>query len=116
MGEGGRGRPTGTVNVELFRTALERLRELNLVSYQMWVLAGLADWWAAEGRLEDAARILGFLDRHDPGGNQSVADLRAHAAELVDVHTEAAAWRAHGAACARDEVIRRCLDDLRDQT
>ena len=81
----------------------------------MWVLTGLADWWAAAGRLEEAAWILGFLDRHDPGGNQSVADLRAHAAELVDANGEATAWRAEGAGRARDELIRYCLDRLRDQ-
>lgn len=98
--------------VGLFRDILTRLRELRIVSYQYWALSGLAHWLATQDRVEqaeDAARILGFLDRANPNGNQSVADLRAEAAQLVDAHPAAPRWRAEGAAMTRDQVMERCL-------
>ena len=75
-------------------------------------MTGLADWWAATDQIDQAARVIGFLDHHDPGGHQTVADLRAHATEAVDAHPDAAAWRAEGAAMTRDEIVAYCLERL----
>jgi predicted ATPase/class 3 adenylate cyclase len=96
----------------LFRDALGRLQRFRLVSYQHWTLTALADWWAGTGQREEAAQILGYLDRNDAGGNQSVADMRARAAAVVDADPRAAAWRKRGAELTRDGLVNTCIERL----
>jgi hypothetical protein len=96
----------------LLLDALQRLEALHLRSYALWAAAGVADWWVRCGRIEEAAHVIGFLDRHDPGGYQSVADLRDHATRMVDAHAGADEWRRRGAAMSRDEILRYCVERL----
>ena len=95
---------------EMFHEAITRLRIQVGVLY--WALTGLADWWASTGETERAGRVIGFLDHQDPHGHPTVADLRGHAAWLVEQDHRASTWRAVGAVMSRDEMVEYCLEQL----
>ena len=51
----------------LYLRAIDRIELLNLPNFLHLVLAGLAEWWARQGRIEDAARIVGYPAPARPG-------------------------------------------------
>ena len=97
---------------EQFRTAIARLHEGRFFVFEYVALTGLAAWWADTGHLDGAACVLGFLERHDPIGNQRVADLRRRAVELIDADPTVGLSRAEGGAMSADEIVDYCLDRL----
>ncbi|MFN0030488.1 MAG: ATP-binding protein [Acidimicrobiales bacterium] len=96
----------------LFHDALVRMHEVRVTNYQYWLLSAIAHWWATHGRVPDAARVIGYLDRHDPEGNQMVADLRAEATALVAAEPTGPRLGAEGAAMTNNELIQFCLEAL----
>ena len=93
--------------------ALRRLRALGVAApHTYWALTGLAALWADSGHLDDAAVIVGFLDGNDPGGNESIADVRERVTALVDARPDTQQLRAGGAAMARDEIVVWCIERL----
>ena len=96
----------------LFHATLLRMHEIGVTNYQHWLLSAIAHWWATHDQLADAARIIGYLERHDPDGNQMVAEMRAEAAALVNAHPDGARLSAEGAAMTNDELIQYCLETL----
>ena len=103
---------SGDEPADTFYMAIDRLDAINARGFLSWAFTGLAHWWATIGNIDHAARIVGFLDANDAGGNQTVADLRGHATELVDAQPDTAEARAEGAAMTCDEIVRYCLDRL----
>ena len=98
----------------IFRDTLGRLYA-NKVWSRTWMLGGgLAEWWASTGRINGAAVLVGFLDRHDPDPVVLVAEQRVRARSIVDAHTESSQLLAEGAAMSRDEIVAYCLDRLSD--
>ena len=102
---------------EMFREAVMSLPLQAAILY--WALTGLAGWWASIGDITRAAHVIGFLDRYDPTGHPTVADLRGHATdlrghatELVHQHPDAALWRSEGASMGREEMVEYCLQQL----
>ncbi len=77
-------------------------------------ITGTGAWAARCGRAADAARILGFLDRHDPGGWQTIADVRDGLNVYVAGRTDPGPWLAEGAAMTRDQMVAFCLDLLKE--
>ena len=105
---------TGEDPAGLYVEAITRLHALHAGSYLSWAFTGLADWWAHNGRVHDAATIIGYLDQNYPGGNQTYADVRESATRAVDAEPEATAWREAGARLETDEIVAYCLDRLDD--
>ena len=62
---------------ELLELALERsVRSMWAVSRCGCRRRGIAHLLATRGAIDDAGRLVGFLDEHDPGRYQPLADLR----------------------------------------
>ena len=94
----------------IYRDLLERVHSLAIGITRSLLLTGLADWWASNGRLEEAGHVIGFLGTQDSPA--TVADLREHAAGLVTKDEHAERWLTEGAAMSRDEIVAYALDRL----
>lgn len=79
------------------------------------VLAALADRWAAAGRIEPAANLIGFLEVQDPIGLLLVATQRARAQVAVNAHPTAPEWKAEGARIERTAIIDFALNELGEE-
>jgi hypothetical protein len=94
----------------LYRDLVERLSTLEAGSTLSVVLIGLADRFAGNGHLAEAARLLGFLGPDDPP--VPLARLHARASQHVNADPRSSGWLAEGAAMSRGEVVDYCLDRL----
>lgn len=89
-------------------TLLHDLREWA----NIWLtVESLATWWASVGRLEPAARVLGYL-RAAGRGYLELEERRARAVAAIEAHPEHEAWLGLGAATDREQLIGYVLDEL----
>ena len=83
--------------------------------YRLWqVMESVALVLASNGRIEDAAMVLGHLDaHHDAGFGREVGlGFRTRARALVDRQSRAGQWMKRGAIMDRDEIVVLALGSL----
>jgi hypothetical protein len=96
----------------LLRSAITWYAEQHSLLFLHIAMTGTGSWAARGGHPADAARILGFLNRHDPGGWQTIADVRTELNQYVGALVDPGPWLAEGAAMTRDQMVAFCLDVL----
>ncbi|MFN0026360.1 MAG: ATP-binding protein [Acidimicrobiales bacterium] len=97
----------------LLRSTMTWYAEQHSQLFLLVAMTGTSAWASRNGHNADAARILGFLDRHDPGGWQTIADVRPELNPFVGTLGGAGPLLAEGAAMTRDQMVAYCLDLLR---
>jgi hypothetical protein len=95
-----------------FAESLVHLAETRIWSRVYAVLAAVADHFARRGRMETAAKLIGFLEVRDPVGLFLIATQRARAEAAVAAHPDGARWRTEGARITRESIIDFALSTL----
>jgi hypothetical protein len=94
-----------------YRDAVTRLHDLREWGNLWLTIESLAAWWARTGKIEQAARTLGFLEAT---GHRfmDLARRRERALATVKADPQGESWLATGASTDRDQLITYLLDQL----
>lgn len=77
-----------------------------------WAVETIGNYLAGVGQMEQAAVILGYLDRNVPPWPGVAVDQREETRRAVAANESAAAWSARGAGLDRDEFVTYALNQL----
>ncbi len=91
---------------------LTRLHDTRNWANLEWAVETIGNYLANAGQLEQAAVILGYLDKNVPPWPGMAVDQRGQTRRVVEADERAATWLARGATLNRDEFVTYALAQL----